>query len=133
MHRDRSFTLVELIIVVVIIGILVTFAAPQFRITKERTLDKEAKANIKLIQAAERIYNMELGYHFPLVGSPIDPTNTSQINEYLKLSLPTSGAWNYSTDSTGLAVACRKPNCDRHWNVWINDEEPTCYGVCLPQ
>lgn len=125
--------MIELIIVLIIVGILVTFAAPQFRITTERTLDKEAKANLKLIQAAERIYKMELGYYFPMAGSPMDPSNASQINEYLKLSLPTSGVWNYCTDASGLVTTCRNPTCSRHWDVRINDEEPTCYGICLPQ
>lgn len=90
----RSFTLLELIIVVIIIGILATFAMPAFRVTQERALDNEARANLKLIFAAEKIYRMETNAYVACV-------DITAVNNTLKLSIPTSSPnWNYKVDAT---------------------------------
>ena len=48
-----------MLVVIIIIGILASLALPGFGRTKERTLGKEAQANLKLIAVAEKIYRME--------------------------------------------------------------------------
>lgn len=55
----NAFTLIELLIVVVIVGILASMGLPAYNKTKEVALGKEAKANLKLISAAEKIYKLE--------------------------------------------------------------------------
>lgn len=122
----RSFTLVELIIVVIIIGILATFAMPAFRVTQERALDNEAKANLKLIQAAQKIYRMEMGSYYPPSGSTSD---IATINQNLKLSL-TATNWTYSVDLSGTATAARVSGAARTWTLLIAGQEPTCSGAC---
>jgi general secretion pathway protein G len=118
----RAFTLVELIIVVIIIGILVTFAMPAFRTTKEHALDSEAKASLKLIQAAQKIYKMETDSYYPPSGSQSDITI---INQNLKLSLPAGSArnWNYVCWSTGCSRATRNGGDGRSWYLAINDAD----------
>lgn len=96
--RQSAFTLLELIIVIVIIGILATFAMPQFIVTKERALDKEAIANLKLIAAAERIYRMENGRYYPSPAAT--ESDAGNINTNLKLFL-TETNWDYSITTTG--------------------------------
>ncbi len=98
----RSFTLIELIMVVVIIGVMVTFAAPAFRVTRDRVLENEANANLRLMQSAQRIYRME-------TGAFISCANEACLNTNLKLELPASSAWNYSAP---LANGCSEANRD---------------------
>ncbi len=139
MLMRKGFTLVELIIVVVIIGILATFAMPQFAKTKERTLDKEAQANLKLIQAAEKIYRMEndLGTYYPGGAATNDIT---AINDNLKLSLPASNTnWTYAvtaTDpATANATATRVGSGARVWTILLTSgasDVPCCSGTGCP-
>ncbi len=61
--RGRSslsgFTLTELIIVTVIIGILVSVAVPTYIDTMERTRGREAMATLQSIYGGERVYGAE--------------------------------------------------------------------------
>lgn len=94
------------------------------------TLDKEATVNLKLIQAAEKIYRMENTFYYPYTGYA--PANTDSINTNLKLSLTTKN-WNYSipTALTGTGTANR---AGRTWTLAMDDldGEPDCTGTGCP-
>lgn len=95
-----GFTLIEMLIVVIIIGILAALGLPQFGKTKEHAIGKEAIANLKLIAAAEKIYRMEENAYYPIPSG--SETNITNINNYLRLSL-TEANWDYAV--TGAASA----------------------------
>lgn len=90
---QKSFTFLELIIVVVIIGILASFGIVNYTATKERAIDKEAIANLRLIAAAEKIIRMEeSGY--------VACADTDAVNSELKLSIPIGAPnWSYKVDN----------------------------------
>jgi prepilin-type N-terminal cleavage/methylation domain-containing protein len=121
----RGYNLIEIIIVLIIIGILVTFAMPQFSKTRERAFDSEAKANLRLMQAAEKIYRMEIGDYY-------GPSNViATINSNLKLSLPGTSKWNYSVAATGNSSAARAGG-GRTWTLLIGADDATCAGAGCP-
>jgi prepilin-type N-terminal cleavage/methylation domain-containing protein len=55
----RSFTLVELMITLLVIGVLLFFAIPTYVNIKRKMEDTNAKTNLKLLQAAEKNYYVE--------------------------------------------------------------------------
>jgi type II secretory pathway pseudopilin PulG len=130
-QKMKSLTLMELLIVIIIVGIFSTLAITQYGGYRERALDREAIANLRLIQAAERIFRMEQGTYYP---AALPDATTNNINTNLHLSLPTGNNrnWNYTCQAaTGTVTAQRyrfvgSPTLGRSWTLLIANENPTC-------
>ena len=109
-----GFTLIELIIVIVIIGVLATLGVSQYYPLRERALDKEAEANLRLIASAERIYRMETQTY-------VTSNTTSQINSDLRLSITTTRpSWSYFVHGNATnfcAQANRTSGTARFWTI----------------
>jgi prepilin-type N-terminal cleavage/methylation domain-containing protein len=134
MKAKKGFTLLEIIIVIVIIGILSTFGISQYIPARERALGKEATANLKLIAAAERIYRMENDTYYPASGTV---NGVNNINTNLKLSLTTQ-SWHYSiTGGTDTFTASASRNgsggyLECIWSINETQEDPVVStGPCL--
>lgn len=134
MLMKKGFTLIEILVVLVIIAILAALALPNNQKNKENVLNREAKAILALIRAAEKIYRLEQGFYYP---RPAATTNViSDINNFLKLSLPESAtvSWAISVNSnpsSELATATRTGvGADgRIWNIsFSGDADPACSG-----
>ena len=57
--RERGFTLIELMIVVVIIGILAALAVPRFMAATTKSKQSEAKQLLKQVYTMQRAYRQE--------------------------------------------------------------------------
>ncbi len=58
---DKGFTLIELMIVVIIIGILAAVAIPMYQVVPERSRATEAVAGLDSVRNALRVYYAEHG------------------------------------------------------------------------
>lgn len=99
--RRIGFHMLELLIIALILAILVALSMPQFNVSKERALGKEANATLKLMAGAERIYRREAAVFFPY-GTTISDINA--INRNLSLSL-LSLSWKYNITANATAFS----------------------------
>lgn len=100
--KSKAFTLIELIIVVIIIGILATFAIPQYQRAVERAKGAKARSNIKLIIKAEGMLRAEQSSY--ICSSGFGPRNEydglsfiiDKLNPYVELDEVLADAdWGY--------------------------------------
>jgi prepilin-type N-terminal cleavage/methylation domain-containing protein len=60
-RNKKAFTLIEILVVVVIIGILAAIALPQYQKAVERARLSEAISNLKTLAQAEEVYYLQYG------------------------------------------------------------------------
>lgn len=71
MHRQKGFTLIELMIVVVILGLLATIIMPKILGRPEQARRVKAKADIRSIQSALALFKTDTG-RFPTTSEGLE-------------------------------------------------------------
>ncbi len=64
-NRKNGFTLIELMVVIVIIGILVSIALPNFVAAIDRAKQASVKSNMRVIQSIAETYAVDWGGVYP--------------------------------------------------------------------
>lgn len=128
---EKSFTMMELCVVLVIVGVLATIAVTQYGAAREQAFDREARANLLLIQTAERVYALDNG------GAFYDDDDEIDMNNELGLSLTTTNMiWDYSMEVDNVAVPpefciqATRVAGGRTWRIRNTEEDPVEGGVC---
>ena len=143
MQYKRAFTLLEVLVVVIIVGILASLGIINYTPVKERALEKEARSNLQLISAAEKIRRMESNdntYVACQCNDSVDCNNTTNgCNYLLKLSL-VKNEWDYTvttassggaTNNTFTATATRKRGVNQNETITLNQSD-TWGGTFTP-
>jgi type II secretory pathway pseudopilin PulG len=111
MKKNQAITLIEIIIVVIILGILVTMGVVNYRVSVIRAHEHEAQSNLRLIQAAEETYFLERNTYV----SCVTPAGGGEAdcNSELHLSLPTVN-WRYNVagDNATFSAAASPTGSD---------------------
>jgi prepilin-type N-terminal cleavage/methylation domain-containing protein len=103
-RKDEGFTLVELMVVVLIIGILVAIAIPVFNAAKTNAETKSCRGTMRTVEGQARAYEAETGSLPTAIGDL-----TGGTSPYLKSTpkCPTTGAtYSYATLGTDGRVSC---------------------------
>jgi len=126
---NKGFTIIELMVALIIIGVLVSLAIPGFSRTKERAFDKEAQIGLNLIAAGEKMYRVKIGSYYPSSGT----VDKSDIEDNLQLDL-SSSSWEYNitglggTNYNATAVRNGPASWGRQW--LINATGDSCVPIC---
>ncbi len=116
---DTAFTLVELMVVVVILGVVAGFAIPNYTKSVERSHRKDAESNLKMVHAAQQMYAARNDDSYWSGG------NLAAINSTLQLNIVANGK-TYTCTGGGTAFSCTAVR--GAWTVTITQASttPTC-------
>jgi len=89
--KKKGFTLAEVIVVVVILGVISTLALVQFQKTLEVSRQKKVEMNLNTMYAAYSMKVVKQG-----IFTPAAPLDLPGINSLLNLSIPTDDRVTYS-------------------------------------
>ena len=111
-QKSRGFTLVELIIVIIILGILAALAIPQFTSSTTDAKESSLKGNLAVLRTAIGLYYHEHGSIYPGATKATDGSATSsdaEVNTAIQTQLTLYTDKTGKTNATKTAVFAYGP------------------------
>ncbi len=123
-HNQKGFTLIELMIVVVIIGILAALAIPRFMQATTKSKQSEAKQLLKQVYTMQRAYRQEFDtYACNGITADADNPNTFAT---IGVEIQSSARYSYvmtAAANTFTCVATGNLDDDATNDVWQIDQD----------
>jgi prepilin-type N-terminal cleavage/methylation domain-containing protein len=139
----KSFTLVELIIVIIIVGILASLGLTQYNLMVEKSRTVEAKVRIGTMRTFAYQYYLEHGTLEGMVNADVGVDNTCTSVDLYRYYVS-----NYTTYAALAAARCtsggKAPNTTRlyyffllfypgvgqsEWHCHYSDDSSACFGL----
>ncbi|MFT5206650.1 MAG: type IV pilus assembly protein PilE [Candidatus Omnitrophota bacterium] len=110
-NNIQGFTIMELLIAIVIMGVLAGIAVPGYQKSVEKSRSTEATVGLKVIHTAEKIYRLDTGAYAGAAATTA-LTNAQlgieleQENYVFALGAQTPTTTKYSASATRIGTAC---------------------------
>jgi len=104
MWPEKAFTLMELIIVIVLIGIMAAFAIPNYAKSVRKSHERDAISQLITLHATNIIYKSQTGEY--LQGTALALNGSPSINEDLGTTIIANGmTYSYTSSATNAYTA----------------------------
>lgn len=137
--KRRAFTLTEIMVVVIILGVMASFVLPNYTKSIDRGYRRDAETQLTTIWSADQIYRSQNGQYWPSDNNSGAGYDITAINNTLGLGIIPNGM-TYSCvgaapDATHpfgsfTCTAVRGPFTITITEAQINDSNPSCSGTC---
>ncbi len=129
----KAFTLMEIMVVVIIVGIIAGFAIPNFSKSIDQSHYQDAVIQLSAIRSANQVYYARTATFWP----PTDNNNVSAINTALSLNIIENGL-TYECDKglTSSQFTCTAIPTGGAYTVTVDQNplsspgNPSCSGSC---
>ncbi|MBI3312390.1 MAG: prepilin-type N-terminal cleavage/methylation domain-containing protein [Candidatus Omnitrophica bacterium] len=130
MDKQKGFTLLELLMVVIIIGVLAAIAVPQYLKTREKARMSEALSVLGQIRSAEARYYAERSTYTGVVNElDFSPTDVAGTLVYT-YTISGASATNFVAVATRGGAPAVGPSCTAGYAVRINQAGTICGTDC---
>lgn len=97
--KKSAFTLLEIMIAVIIVGVLTTIAVPQYIRTTEKAKAGKAKSNMALIAKAQHMHHQDFAEYKEVNNG--DSTENTSLSDYIELTgVDRDDDWEYGVGAT---------------------------------
>ena len=116
-RRSGGFTLIEILIVVILLGVLASVVVASFSDTTEDAQLVSCLANLKNIQGAMNLHHLRNGSY---------PTTTAELSDaYPTLpTCPLGGAYDWKLESDAYHIRCSAQHTPESNHVCIHEDRP---------
>jgi prepilin-type N-terminal cleavage/methylation domain-containing protein len=119
----RGFTLTELMVVMVMIGVMVAMSVPSYQRAIEQSRADIAAANLRAIWAAERLYWLENGRYTPAADPPTPDTALQSLRDLGLIDgeiVAGTGGYTYaitSASATAFTATATRPGTSGNFTI----------------
>ncbi|RJQ54420.1 MAG: type II secretion system protein [Actinobacteria bacterium] len=113
LRHEGGFTLIELMIVVLIIGILVAIAIPVFQSVQNNARRRTCQANLRTLNGAIQSYAGDNEGNYPTALGDLDP-NYVRVVPSCPGNGTTNGTYSFSGSGAAMETVCSLAGSDNH-------------------